>query len=158
MEKLSLDQNGILAYQKNRPPYLMLDAAEEIIPGVSGKGYKLLPPDTWFFACHFEGDPLMPGLLQIEALSQMGGLILTTLPENKGQVCYLTSAEKLSLKRRVVPGDRFDVEVRVLSFKRGIARCEGTGTVGGGLACKAEFTLIVPSVLEKLHPVKEGRA
>jgi len=149
---ITLDKNGILEYQKNRPPFLMIDAATEIIPGVSAKGYKQLDPSEWFFACHFEGDPLMPGMLQVEAIVQMSALMVTTQPGNKGKICYLTNADKLQLKRRVIPNDRFDIDTRMLSFKRGVGKIEGTGTVNGELACKVEFMIVVPSILEGMRP------
>ena len=74
MNSLRLEKKEILEYQANRDPYLMIDVAEEVIPGVSAKGYKNLTKDDWFFKCHFEGDPNMPGLLQIESLVQMAAL------------------------------------------------------------------------------------
>lgn len=148
MNALRLDHAALLEYQKNRPPYLMIDEAEEVVPGVSARAYKQLTDKDWFFACHFPGDPNMPGMLQIEALVQTAALALVTLPGNKGRVCYLTSADKLKFKRKIVSGDRFDIATRVLSFKRGVARLEGAGTVGGELACQAEFMVVVPSILE----------
>ena len=68
--KLKLDKNDIIKYQKNRPPYLMIDHATEVIPGVSAKGYKDFPNDEWFFTVHWENDPNVPGMLQIESLVQ----------------------------------------------------------------------------------------
>lgn len=152
MDKLSLDMDGLLAYQRNRPPYLMMDAATEVIPGVSAKGYKDLPEDTWFFDCHFPGDPNMPGLLQTEALVQVAALAVLTLPGNKGDIVYLTSMTKLQLKRKIVPGDRYEMETELLSWRRGIGKCRGTGSVGGQVACIAEFGIVMPRILEELSP------
>ena len=101
MNKITLDFEGILEYQKNRFPYLMIDVATEIIPGKSAKGFKNLTSNDWFFDCHFEGDPNMPGMLQAEALVQMSALSVLTLPGNKGKVVYLVSAEKIKLFSRV---------------------------------------------------------
>jgi 3-hydroxyacyl-[acyl-carrier-protein] dehydratase len=151
METLKLDMAGILEYQKNRFPYLMIDVAEEVVPGKSAKGFKHLTANDWFFECHFPGDPNMPGMLQIEALVQMSALALVTLPGNKGKVCYLTSADKLLFKRKIVAGDRFDIETEVVSFKRGIAKLKGTGSIAGQLACKAEFSLVVPDIIESFR-------
>ena len=148
---LRLDMQGILDYQMNRFPYLMIDVAEEVIPGVSAKGYKHLTANDWFFECHFPGDPNMPGMLQVEAMVQMSALAIVTLPGNKGRVCYLTSAEKLKWKRKIVAGDRFDIETEILSFKRGIAKARGTGSVAGELACEAEFNFVVPSIIEEFR-------
>jgi 3-hydroxyacyl-[acyl-carrier-protein] dehydratase len=91
MESLRLDRKGIQEYQRNRDPYLLIDFAEEVIPGVSAKGYKDLSEKDWFFECHWPGDPNMPGMLQIEALVQMCALTFLTLPGNKGKVVCVTS-------------------------------------------------------------------
>ena len=90
-----LDKNKIYEYQQNKEPYLMIDFASEVIPGVSSKGYKILKSDEWFFKVHWPGDPNMPGMLQIEALVQMSSLAILTLPGNKGKIMYLTGANNL---------------------------------------------------------------
>jgi 3-hydroxyacyl-[acyl-carrier-protein] dehydratase len=142
-----LDHTGICEYQQNRDPYLWVDRAEEIIPGVSAKGFKELKPDTWFFKCHFPNDPNMPGLLQVEALVQLGALIILTLPGHKGMVAYLTKATDLVFKRTVVPGDKFAMEISLTSWKRGIGTFTGRGFVAGQLASSANFELVFPQVL-----------
>lgn len=152
MTPLRLSYDDILAYQANRPPFLMVDEATEVVPGVSAKGFKRLPPETWFFAPHFPGDPLMPGLLQIEAVVQLSALMITTLPDMKGTICYLVKAQELEVKRRVIPGDRLDLSAEMLSFKHGIARCRGEGTVAGEVACRVAFTMVVPAILDRLRP------
>lgn len=152
MESLRLDHKLILEYQRNRFPYLLIDVAEEVVPGVSARGYKHLSANEWFFECHFDGDPNMPGMLQIEAMVQMSALAVVTMPGNKGKICYLTGADKLRFKRKIVPGDRLDIHTRLLSFRRGIGRCEGVGTVNGELACQAEFNLVVPDILDGFRP------
>lgn len=154
VETLRLDHQAILDYQQNRFPYLMIDVAEEVVPGVSARGYKHLSANDWFFPCHFPGDPNMPGMLQIEAIVQMSALMVVTLPGNKGRICYITAADHLKFRRKVLPGERFDIETRMLSFKRGIGTCEGKGSVNGELACQAGFSLVVPSILETFRVVR----
>ena len=149
MEGMKLDIKGILEYQQNRYPYLLVDIVEEVIPGVSAKGYKNLSINDWFFDCHFPGDPNMPGMLQIEAMVQLSALTILTLDGNKGEVAYLSSASNLKWSRKVVPGDRLDMETKLVSFKRGIARNTGGGSVNGELTCKADFTLILPHIMDE---------
>jgi 3-hydroxyacyl-[acyl-carrier-protein] dehydratase len=132
----------------------MMDAAEEIIPGKSARGYKDFPPDTWFFECHFPGDPNVPGMLQSEALVQMAALTVLTLPGNKGKVVYLTSVSKLLLRRKILPGDRLVMETELHSWRRGIGKCSGVGTVDGEVACIAEFSIVMPDVLNEFQPLK----
>ena len=151
MDSIELDFNGILEYQKNRFPYLMMDVATEIVPGKSAKGYKNLTSNDWFFECHFEGDPNMPGMLQVEALVQMSALSVLTLPGNKGKVVYLSSADKLKLKRKIVSGDRLEMKTELLSWRRGIGKCTGVGTVNGEIACRADFVIAMPDILEEFQ-------
>ena len=148
MKRLRMDRKDIQEYQQNRDPYLLIDFAEEVIPGVSAKGYKELK-DDWFFKCHWPGDPNMPGMLQIEALVQMCALTVVTLPGNKGKIVYLTSANNLKFSRKIVEGDRLDIETKLLSWKRGVGICSGTGSVNGEIACKADFTIVMPDVLNQ---------
>ena len=150
MKKLiSLDKTQILDYQQNKPPYLMIDEALEIIPGESAKGYKELKNDEWFFKVHWENDPNMPGMLQIEALVQMSALAILTLPGNKGKVMYLTSANNMKFIKKIIPGMRLDIETYIKSFKRGLAVCDGIGLINNEIACKASFNLILPDEIKK---------
>ena len=146
---MRLDIKGIHEYQQNRFPYHLVDVAEEVVPGVSAKGYKHLSINDWFFDCHFPEDPNMPGMLQIEAMVQLCALTIFTLDGNKGKVAYLSSASNLKWSRKVVPGDRLDMDTKLVSFKRGIGLCTGIGSVNGELTCKADFTLVLPHVLDE---------
>ena len=136
MEKIALDKKGIHEYQQNRAPYLMIDFATEIIPGKSAKGYKDLNNDEWFFKVHWPKDPNMPGMLQVESLVQMCALSILCLPGNKG---------------KIVPNDRLYIETKILSYKRGLAICEGIGLVQEKMVCKAEFSLILPDEIKKYN-------
>ena len=140
---MKLSQKDILEYQQNRPPYLMIDQAEEVIPGKSAKGYKYLDPKEWFFKVHWPSDPNMPGMLQIESLVQMAALSILTMPGNKGKVMYLVSANKLKFVKKILPGDKLNIFTKIKSYKRGMAICEGKGAVDGQTVCQAEFNLIL---------------
>ena len=151
MKIFSLDKQGIYEYQQNREPYLLIDYASEIIPGVSAKGYKDLKNDEWFFKVHWPSDPNMPGMLQIEALVQMCALSILSLPGNKGNVVYLTSANNIKFIKKIIPNSRLYIETKIKSFKRGLAICEGVGLVEKNLVCKAEFNLILPDEIKKYN-------
>ena len=148
---MQLDKNKILEYQQNRYPYLMIDFAEEVIPGKSAKGYKDLNNDEWFFKVHWAGDPNMPGMLQIESLVQMCALSILCLPGNKNKVLYLTSASNLKFIKKIIPNCRLYIETKVKSFKRGLAICEGFGLIGKEIVCRAEFNLILPEEIKKYN-------
>ena len=151
MKIFKLDKKGIYEYQQNREPYLMIDNATEVIPGVSAKGYKDFEIDEWFFKVHWKNDPNVPGMLQIEALVQMAALSILCLPGNKGKIVYLISANKLRFIKKIVPNNRLYIETKVKSFKRGVAICEGQGKVEENVTCKAEFSLILPEEIKKYN-------
>ena len=155
MEKLRLDLIGLHEYQQNRYPYLLIDVAEEVTPGKSAKGYKNLTINDWWFEVHFPGDPSMPGALQIEAMVQLGALMVTTLPGNKGKVVYLTSANNLKLMKKIRPGDRFDIETELLRWKRGLGSCTGAGYVNEEKVCGIDFNIVMPHILEEYKVKKK---
>ena len=148
MNKIVLDKKGICEFQQNRDPYLLIDFASEIIPGKSAKGYKDLKKDEWFFKVHWPNDPNMPGMLQIEALVQMCALALFTLPDNKGKIAYLTSANNIKLIKKIVPECRLHIETEIKSYKRGLAICQGQGIIENKIVCRADFNLILPDELK----------
>ena len=149
--ELILDKKNILEYQKNRDPYLMIDYATRVIPGKIAEGYKQLSDNEWFFDVHWPGDPNMPGMLQIEALVQMASLSILTLPNNKGKIMYLISADKLIFKKKIIPFAKFEIETEVISWKRGIGKFKGVGLINNELCCKAEFSLIIPDVIKQFN-------
>ena len=148
---MKLNKEQILEYQQNRPPYLMIDFAEEVVPGKSAKGYKDFREDEWFFKVHWAGDPNVPGMLQVEALVQMSALSILSLPGNKGKVMYLTTANNIKFIKKIIPNKRLYIETKVKSFKRGLAICEGLGLIEKQIACKAEFNLILPEEIKKYN-------
>ena len=148
---MKLSKKEILEYQQNRPPYLMIDFAEEVIPGKSANGYKDFKDDEWFFKVHWPSDPNVPGMLQIESLIQMSALSILSLPGNKGKVMYLTSANNLKFIKKIIPNNRLYIKTNVKSFKRGLAICEGSGFIEKQLACKGEFNLILPEEIKKYN-------
>ena len=149
--KLNIKQ--IHEYQQNRHPYLFIDYVDEVIPGKIANGYKDLK-DDWFFKVHWPSDPNVPGMLQIEAMVQMAALTILTLPNNKGKIVYLASADKLIFKKKIIPGNRLYLKTKLNSWNRGIGKCSGVGTVNDELACKAEFTLVLPEMI-KNYSVKK---
>ena len=147
--KIRLDKKEILEYQQNRDPYLLIDEATEVIPGKSAKGFKVLKKDEWFFEVHWPNDPNMPGMLQVESLVQMCALAILTLPNNKGKIVYLTSANNLKFAKKILPETKLEIVTEIKSFKRGVASCRGEGFIENELACKAEFNLVLPGEIRK---------
>tara|TARA_B100000767_G_scaffold251166_1_gene253951 strand:+ start:40 stop:501 length:462 start_codon:yes stop_codon:yes gene_type:complete len=146
---ISLNQKEILEVQQNKPPYLLIDYVDELVPGSYAKGYKDFGPDEWFFKVHWENDPNVPGMLQIESLIQMSAISILSLPGNRGKIMYLTSATKLKFIKKIIPNSRMYIDTKIKSYKRGIANCEGMGTVNKEIVCKAEFSLVLPDEINK---------
>ena len=151
MEGFSLDKNAILEYQRNRPPYLMVDYVTEVIPGVSANGYKDLTDEDWFFKCHFPGDPNMPGMLQTEALIQMSALIIQTMPGNKRKTLYLVDSNNLKFFKKILPGDKLNIFSKLISSNRGLFKFDAEGFVENQKACKASFTLVIPGSIKTIN-------
>ena len=149
MKNKKLNKTEIKRFQQNRYPYLMVDFITKFIPGEISEGYKDLDNNEWFFKVHWPKDPNMPGMLQIEALVQTAALAILTLPQNKGKTMYLISANNIKFFKKVLPGKRFKITTKVISFKRGIAECQGKGFVENQVACKEDFKLILPNEIRK---------
>ena len=148
-DNLELNYESILEYKQNRDQYLMIDHATKVVPGKSAVGYKNLTENEWFFKIHWPGDPNMPGALQFEAMVQMSSLAILTLPNNKGKVLYLVSANNLKFIKKVLPNTRLNLETEIKSFKRGLAHCTALGHINSKVVCKAEFNLILPDEIKK---------
>ena len=149
MKFITLDKKGIIEYQQNRDPYLFVDHANKIFPGKSCEGYKDLKEEEWFFKVHWPNDPNMPGMLQIEALTQLSALSILTLPGNKGELMYLVSANNLVFKKKVLPKTRFYMKSDVISYSRGIAKFNAKASIENELVCSANINLVLPKEINK---------
>lgn len=150
---MALDATALLAYQPNRYPFLMIDAVSEVLPGSYARGHKNLTNNEWFFPQHFPGAPNMPGALQLESLAQILTVAITTLPDLAGSVTHALE-HQVRFRREVLPGDRLDLEVEVLSWRRGICRGKGVASVKSEVACEAVMTITIPSLMTSYLPKK----
>ena len=90
----------------HRHPFLLVDTIDELEPGIKATGYKCITYDEPYFAGHFPAEPVMPGVLQIEACAQVGAVAILSLEENKGKTAYFGAVNNARFKRKVVPGDK----------------------------------------------------
>ena len=149
MSEIKLNLEQIKEYQQNRHPYLFVDYIEKLVPGKISNGYKILSKDEWFFKVHWPGDPNMPGMLQVESLVQTSALALTALPNNKGKLVYLISADRLRFIKKILPESKLILNTKIKEYKRGIASVEGEAYVNGTLVCSADFRIIMPDEINK---------
>ena len=141
---MKLSKKQIIKIQKNRDPYLLIDYATKVVPGKSVEGYKILKKNEWFFKVHWPGDPNMPGMLQVEAMVQMSSLIIFTLPNISVKTLYLADSNNIKFFKKIVPGDKLKIVSKLISNSRGLYKFESEGYVKKKIACKANFTLILP--------------
>lgn len=127
----------------HRHPFLLVDRIEELEPGVSATGYKAVSFDEYYFRGHFPEEPVMPGVLQIEALAQVGAVAILSLEENKGKTAYFGSINSAKFKRKVVPGDVLKLEVEIIKRKGPIGVGKAVASVDGQVAVIAELTFAI---------------
>jgi hypothetical protein len=147
----NLNAYEIQRYQQNRYPLLFVDEIVEAYPGQSAKGVKCFSYNEWFFPAHFEDEPVVPGFVQIEALTQVFLMSFLTLPEYKGKKTGFISVKNRFWKK-IVPGQRLDIEATLNRLRHGLAVGISEGYVDGALACRAELEIAIPDVMGQLRP------
>jgi beta-hydroxyacyl-ACP dehydratase FabZ len=140
-----LDSIGIQKILPHRYPFLLVDAIEEMEPKKRIVGIKNVTINEYFFQGHFPGKPVMPGVLIIESMAQIGGLLLLQEVEGRDhKVMYMAAIDNARFRRPVVPGDQLRVEVNVITFRGPFCKVQGHARVNGELA--AEATLMCAMV------------
>ncbi|MEO7454528.1 MAG: 3-hydroxyacyl-ACP dehydratase FabZ [Fimbriimonadales bacterium] len=130
----------IQAILPHRHPFLLVDRLTELEVGKKGKGYKNVTINEDFFVGHYPGMPIMPGVLIVEAMAQVGALVLLSDPKFHNTKPLVLGLEKVRFRRMVVPGDKLEMTAEVLWFRKGIGCMRGTASVDGEMAAEAEVT------------------
>ena len=124
----------------HRHPFLLVDYIEEMEPGVSAVGYKCVTFHEDFFRGHFPQEPVMPGVLIMEALAQTAGVLELSKPENKGKLVFYAGMDKVKFKKQVVPGDQLVMTATFVKRRCTIAVVEAKAEVDGKLAASGTLT------------------
>jgi 3-hydroxyacyl-[acyl-carrier-protein] dehydratase len=138
-----LDARAIQQIIPHRFPFLLVDRIVELEPGKRGVGHKNVSMGEPYFQGHFPDYPVMPGVLIVEALAQVGAVVLLQLDEFKGRIAFFAGIDNVRFKRQVKPGDVLRLEVELGQIRRTIGTGTGTATVDGELACRGEFMFAV---------------
>ena len=127
----------------HRHPFLLVDKIEELIPGVKAVGYKCVTYNEPFFAGHFPGEPVMPGVLQIEACAQVGAVAILSMEANKGKTAYFGGINSARFRQKVVPGDTLKLECEIVKQKGPLGIGKATASVDGKVVMNAELTFMI---------------
>lgn len=120
----------------HRYPFLLVDKVIEMEVGKSAVGIKNVTINEPFFTGHFPGHPVMPGVLIVEALAQVGAIALLSSDEYKGKLALFAGIDEIRFKKQVVPGDVLRLEVEIISVRRNIGKGKVCAYVGDKVACK----------------------
>ncbi|HEX7758794.1 MAG TPA: 3-hydroxyacyl-ACP dehydratase FabZ [Caulobacteraceae bacterium] len=145
VEEGVIDILEIMQRLPHRPPFLLIDRAENFVPNTSITGIKMVTVNEPFFAGHFPGAPVMPGVLIIEAMAQAGGLLMSKTwdVDTSGKIILFMSVDNCRFRAPVRPGDELRLEVEVARARGDIVKFKGKGLVRGKVAAEAEFAAMM---------------
>lgn len=138
-----LNINEIKEIIPHRAPFLLLDRVDELEVGVSATATKNVTFNEYFFQGHFPQEPVMPGVLIIEALAQTGAVAILSKEENKGKIAYFAGIDKAKFKKKVIPGDVLTLEVKIIREKGPLGIGSAIARVDGKIAVKCELQFFV---------------
>lgn len=138
-----LESEEIQAIIPHRYPFLLVDRIIEVEYGVRAVGLKNVSANEPYFPGHFPGAPIMPGVLQVEALAQVGAVALLGMPENRGKLAYFVGIDGVRFRTPVRPGDQLRLEVRLERVRRGIGSGTAVARVGDAVTTEGRLTFAV---------------
>jgi 3-hydroxyacyl-[acyl-carrier-protein] dehydratase len=133
----------ILAILPHRPPFLLVDRIVEIEDGVRAVGLKNVTMNEPFFVGHFPSKPIMPGVLIVEAMAQVGAVVILRQPEHAGKIVYFAGIDGMRFKKPVVPGDTLRMEITLEKLRRSIGKGHAVATVDGKVVAEGDLMFAV---------------
>ena len=138
-----LNTKQIMEIIPHRYPFLLVDQAEILEDEMGAIGYKNVTINEPFFQGHFPKEPVMPGVLIVEALAQVGAIALLSQEAHKGKIAYFGGIKEARFRQKVLPGDRLKLECTIIKQKGPIGIGKGIATVDGKKVCEAELTFAI---------------
>lgn len=138
-----LSAKEIMEMIPHRQPFMLLDTVEELVPGVRAVAKKCVSYNEPYFQGHFPGEPVMPGVLIVEALAQAGAVAILSLEENRGKTAYFAAINWAKFKRKVVPGDVLMLETEIVKQKGTMGAGKAIAKVNGQVAVQAEIVFAI---------------
>ena len=140
---MSLGIKEIEAILPHRHPFLLIDRIDELEPGMRAVGVKAVTFHEEFFAGHFPGEPVMPGVLILEALAQVGAVAILSVEENKGKTACFGGVDNVRFRRKVVPGDVLTLTCEIIRTRGNVGVGTALASVNGERAVTAEMTFVI---------------
>lgn len=140
---MELNANQIQEIIPHRPPFLLVDRITDYVPGEWAKGIKAVTVNEPFFTGHFPQFHVMPGVLIIEALAQVGAVAILSLPENRGKIAFFGGIKNARFKKQVVPGDVLELSCELTARRGPVGFGKAVARVGGKIAAQGELTFAI---------------
>ena len=140
---MELNSREIMEILPHRYPFLLVDKITELEKGVRAVGRKNVSANEMHFLGHFSGNPIMPGVLILEALAQTGAVALLSEEENKGKLVFFGGVKSARFRKQVVPGDVLELRCKIIKRKGSVGIGSATALVDGKVAAEAELTFAI---------------
>ncbi len=143
---MKLDKEQIKKIIPHRNPFLFLDEVTSLIPGQKATGEWYLDEDFEVFKGHFPNYPVLPGVLAVESMAQLGAVVMLSLPENQGKTAFFAGIDSVRFKKELRPGDTLELEGEVTKIKGPIGKARASVKVNGELAVEADLMFALKQV------------
>lgn len=138
-----LDQEAIKKIIPHRDPFLLIDQVTELVDLKFARGVKYVKPDEDYFRGHFPNEPVMPGVLILEAMAQVGAVIVLSDEKFRNKTAFFVSADNVRFRKKVLPGDKLEIEIELTKIRLNFGVGQGKAYVNGELVCEGTIKFAI---------------